>query len=192
MTKLLPTAGKYCVKCGEIHHVAYDILCTICRPIMDYEARAALAAITYSAEPSIKTFPTPDEGGPEFKFARAAADRFRNKTILQAQKGFLKYNKELDPNADYDWLSMAEEEVADLWQYLQCERVRRDEEQKYLDQLEGRVKKMEDGMKNVLSKLRSGERVYGGCVTDLLSELVDVPERSENAVSGQVEGDANE
>lgn len=41
----------------------------------------------------------------------------------QDHKGIEKYNTALDPNLDYNWGTMADEEIADFIKYRQCQKI---------------------------------------------------------------------
>lgn len=53
-------------------------------------------------------------------------DRMEGTMNSQDEFGLEKYGKPLDPMDDYDWLDMAEQEIADMIKYFNCERERRD------------------------------------------------------------------
>lgn len=60
-------------------------------------------------------------------FTKLVAEEITAKMIQQDDKGIEKYGKSLDPmDSNYDWLCMAEEEVADMLKYFKAEQVRRD------------------------------------------------------------------
>lgn len=53
-------------------------------------------------------------------------DRLMKVAKSQDEFGHQKYGKYLDPEDDYDWIAMAEEELADLMKYLHAAREARD------------------------------------------------------------------
>lgn len=60
-----------------------------------------------------------------FPFTRRVLDRTENIMNNQDSFGLEKYGKPLDPMDDYDWLNMAEEELADALKYFNAEREKR-------------------------------------------------------------------
>jgi hypothetical protein len=55
-----------------------------------------------------------------------ALGRMRKTMYSQDHFGIKKYGKSLHPAMNYDWLDMAQEELADMLKYLQCERDRKE------------------------------------------------------------------
>jgi len=60
-----------------------------------------------------------------FPFTKRVVDRIENVMNSQDSFGLEKYGKPLDPLDDYDWLGMAEEELADALKYFNAEREKR-------------------------------------------------------------------
>lgn len=58
-------------------------------------------------------------------FTQKTSNDLLKTMIEQDEKGMDKYGKELNPMDDYDWLDMAQQEIADLVKYVQAEKVRR-------------------------------------------------------------------
>lgn len=95
-------------------------------------------------------------------FTKLFMNRVAEKAVSQDEFGHGKYGKYLDPDDDYDWLNMAEEEYVDLGKYFYAERLRRD---KVLSTMLQRIEKLEhylgkeylspEGQVNILSRVRN-------------------------------------
>jgi len=70
---------------------------------------------------------------------------FNNIADSQEEKGIAKYGKPLDPLDDYNWLSMAREELVDGFKYLEAEQVKR-------NFICNRIRKLLDYRDNSVSK----------------------------------------
>lgn len=59
------------------------------------------------------------------KHLNLSIDSFTAVATAQADKGIKKYGKTVNPLDDYDWLQMAQEEMADGYVYLEAEKEKR-------------------------------------------------------------------
>jgi hypothetical protein len=98
-----------------------------------------------------------------FPFTRRVADRIENIMNEQDEKGIEKYGQPLDPMDNYDWLYMAEEELADALKYFNAEREKRDNvhsdiliEMKYLKEqlIEGNYLEANAAANSVINRLQ--------------------------------------
>lgn len=63
----------------------------------------------------------------KFPFTGVVIDELTKTMYAQDEFGYKKYGKALDPHdSEYDWMKMAEEELADLVKYLKAEQHKRD------------------------------------------------------------------
>lgn len=64
----------------------------------------------------------------KFPFTETVLEELEEVMYQQDEKGMEKYNQALDPMDDkWDWLQMAEEELADLAKYLKAEQHKRNQ-----------------------------------------------------------------
>lgn len=62
----------------------------------------------------------------KFPFTKIVVNEFEKTMLSQDEKGMDKYGQALDPfDTKYDWLEMAEEELADLIKYFKAEQHKR-------------------------------------------------------------------
>lgn len=91
-----------------------------------------------------------------------ATDRIIRVAKSQDDFGYKKYGKYLDPEDDFDWLEMAEEELVDLMKYLNAEResrsIDRDKLFKRVLVSQNLIKDAQSGRMEPMDVLKSLER----------------------------------